>query len=216
MKNNTTKKLTTVSMLCAMAVVINLLIHFPIVPSVSFLNYDPKDIIIVIGGFIYGPFISFVMSAICAVFDIMFRGGTIIDILMNMIATCTFCCTAAYLYKRNHTKKGAIIGLLCGILFMTISMTLWNYAITPIYFGMPREAVVGLLLPGIVPFNIFKSSMNALAALLIYKPVVNALRSSHLVEDSHETMVKKEDMFVIAGFIVVTVIVIILGYQGII
>lgn len=216
MRNNRTKKLTTVAMLCAMAVVVNLVIHFPIVPAVGFLNYDPKDIVIVIGGFIYGPMISFVMTVLCAVFDIMFRGGTIIDILMNIIATSTFCCTAAYMYKRNHTKKGAVLGLILGMVFMTVSMVLWNYAVTPMYLGIPRSSVIPLLLPGIVPFNLIKSGLNALVALLIYKPVVRALRKSNLVEASHSVAVKKEEILVVLGFIVVTIIMLVLGYQGII
>ena len=62
-----TKKITTVGMLCAMAMIVNVLISFPIVPAVSFLRYDPKDILIVIGGFIYGPMTSFLMSFICSV-----------------------------------------------------------------------------------------------------------------------------------------------------
>ncbi len=49
---SSTKKLTTIAILSAMAMVLNLLIQFPIVPAVSFLSYDPKDIIIVIAGFI--------------------------------------------------------------------------------------------------------------------------------------------------------------------
>ena len=53
---SSTKKLTTIAILSAMAMVLNLLIQFPIVPAVSFLSYDPKDIIIVIAGFIYGLF----------------------------------------------------------------------------------------------------------------------------------------------------------------
>ena len=62
--NSRTKKITTIGMMCAMAMVMNLLLHFPIIPAVSFLNYDPKDIVIVIASFIYGPFSAFVMSAI--------------------------------------------------------------------------------------------------------------------------------------------------------
>ena len=103
--NSRTKKITTIGMMCAMAMVMNLLLHFPIIPAVSFLNYDPKDIVIVIASFIYGPFSAFVMSAICAVLDVMLRGGTILDILMNMIATCMFSCVAGAIYKKEHTKK---------------------------------------------------------------------------------------------------------------
>ena len=154
MNNSKTKKITTIGLLCAMAMVLNLLVSFPLVPAVSFLKFDPKDIIIVIGGFIYGPLTSFVISAICSVLELLFRGGTILDVLMNVIASCTFACTAAFIYKKVHTKNGAVLGLIAGTICCTLSMVLWNYIITPIYFGMPREAVVGMLLPGIVPFNL--------------------------------------------------------------
>ena len=158
--NSRTKKITTIGMMCAMAMVMNLLLHFPIIPAVSFLNYDPKDIVIVIASFIYGPFSAFVMSAICAVLDVMLRGGTILDVLMNMIATCMFSCVAGAIYKKEHTKKGALIGLGTGVILTTISMLLWNYIITPIYFGISREAVAAMLIPGILPFNLIKYGIN--------------------------------------------------------
>ena len=71
--NMTTKKITTLGMLCALAVIVNLLIHFPLIPSVEFLSYDAKDVIIVIGGFIYGPGSAFIMSVITSVLEIMYR-----------------------------------------------------------------------------------------------------------------------------------------------
>ena len=203
-----TKKITTVGMLCAMAMVVNLIIHFPIVPSVSFLNYDPKDIIIVIGGFIYGPFVCFIMSAITSVLEIMFRGGTILDILMNMISTCTFALTAAYFYQKNHTKKGAVIGLTLGIIGCTISMLVWNYIVDPIYFQMPREAVVAML-PAIGLFNVIKSGLNMAVTLFLYKPIVTILRNTNFVEkNSQEVSISKE--------IMITALVFILVFQGII
>ena len=98
-----TKKITTIGVLCAMAMVTNLLISFPLVPAASFLKYDPKDIIIVMGGFIYGPLTSFLMSFICSILEIMFKGGNALDVLMNMVSTCTFACVAAYAYHKQHT-----------------------------------------------------------------------------------------------------------------
>ena len=80
----------------------------------------------------------------------------------------------------NILKKGAIAGLVLGTVCCTLSMTLWNYIITPIYYQMPRSAVVGMLLPGIVPFNIIKCTLNAACAMLIYKPLVNALRNTQI------------------------------------
>jgi riboflavin transporter FmnP len=51
-----------------------------------------------------------------------------------------------------------------------------NYAITPLYTGAPREFVAGILIPAILPFNLIKGSVNAVIAILLYKPVKSALK----------------------------------------
>lgn len=210
-----TKKITTIGMLCAMAIIINLMISFPIIPPVSFLKYDPKDIIIVIGGFIFGPLTSLIMSAITSVLEIVYRGGTILDILMNMISTCTFAMTAAYCYKKMHTKKGAVLGLVFGIIACTVSMIIWNYVIDPIYFQMPRSAVVAML-PAIALFNIIKCGLNMAVTLFLYKPVITILRNTNLVEKHEETSSLSQDIMILASFILITGIVLILSFQQII
>ena len=52
MKHEQTKKLTVLAMLCAVAYVIVALVRIPVV---MFLKYEPKDVIIAFGGFLYGP-----------------------------------------------------------------------------------------------------------------------------------------------------------------
>ena len=212
-----TKKITTVGMLCALAVIVNLLIHFPMVPAVSFLSYDPKDIILVIGGFIYGPLTAFLMSLITSFLEIMYRGGTLLDVLMNVISSCTFACVAAWIYKRNHTRSGAYIGLALGTLCCVLSMLLWNYIVTPIYFGMPREAVVAILLPGILPFNLLKCTMNAGVTLFLYKPIVSLFRRGNLVEQSRGGAHNPTHVSAVVGvFVFVSALCFVLGFQGII
>ena len=77
-------------------------------------------------------------------------------------------------------------------------MLLWNYLITPLYMGMPREAVAGMLLPIFFPFNLAKGGMNMAVTLLLYKPVVTALRKANLVPpSSSESQEKKFN----AGFL---------------
>lgn len=46
---------------------------------------------------------------------------------------------AAFIYKRKHTLKGAITGLIVGCLSATAVMLLWNFLITPIYMGVPGQ-----------------------------------------------------------------------------
>ena len=77
MMNMTTKKITTLGMLCGLAVIVNLLIHFPLIPSVEFLSYDAKDVIIVIGGFIYGAGSAFIMSVITSLLAVSYTHLTL-------------------------------------------------------------------------------------------------------------------------------------------
>lgn len=192
-------------MLTAMAVVVTLLVRFPLVPAVSFLQYDPKDIVIMIGGFLLGPVSGAVISCLASVIELLFKGGTVIDVIMNIVATCAFVCPAAYVYKKNHTRKGAVIGLCTGTLVNILVMLLWNYVMTPIYFGMPREAVIPML-PWIALFNLLKCGINGLIVFLIYKPVAKALR--FMTEDEKETpQQKKQSLTLFIGFVVVCVLV---------
>ena len=104
---------------------------------------------------------------------------------MNIISSCSFACTAAFIYKRKHRLSGALFGLFCGCGCQAVVMMLWNYLIAPIYMGYPREAVVELLLPAFLPFNLIKGGLNAALTFLLYKPVVTALRRSNLLESGN-------------------------------
>ncbi|WP_102400832.1 ECF transporter S component [Haloimpatiens massiliensis] len=214
MKTNT-KKLTTLAMLSAIAYIIMVLGRIPIV---MFLKYDPKDVIITIGGFIFGPLSAFIISVLVSFVEMFTVSDTgFIGFIMNIISTCAFACTAGYIYKRNHTLKGAVYGLITGSILMTIVMLLWNYLIAPIYLGYPREAVAKLLIPAFLPFNLLKGGLNAALTMLLYKPLVNSLRRSNLIpESSKSNPVKKINLGVtlISGLILVTCILLVLVLNG--
>ena len=93
---------------------------------------------------------------------------------------------AGNIYRLKHTKKGAVIALICGVAAMTAGMVVFNYFITP-YFITPdiadaaavaanRDFVKTLLVPVIIPFNLIKAGVNGLVTFLVYKTV-----SRHLV-----------------------------------
>ena len=196
---NLIKKLTTLSMLCAIAYVAVFLSRM-LPPLVLFLQYDPKDVIITLGGFIFGPLSSLIISFIVSLVEAVTVSDTgPIGLLMNVISTCTFACTAAVIYKKKRTLSGAVIGLVAGCLFMTAAMLLWNYAITPFYMNIPREEVKALLIPAFLPFNLIKGGLNTAFTLLLYKPVVTALRKAKLIEPAkNESGAKKLPSIAIA------------------
>lgn len=212
------KKLTTLGILCALAIVANLVISFPIIPSVAFLKYDPKDIIIIIGGFIYGPLSAMLMSLLTSIIEVLYRnagGNILIDVLMNVISTCSLACIAAYYYKKDRSKKGAIKGLVIGGLVSVAAMCLWNYIITPIYYGMPREVVAAMIIPGILPFNLIKNAINILIVIYLYKPIVNLLRRNKLANCAEQGKISTS-ILIFAGFILITIILLFLIQYGVI
>ena len=182
-----TKTLVIMGMLSAIAFVAKLISNiFPMVAG--FLSFDLKDVIIVIGGFMAGPVTAVMISIVVSLVEMVTISTTgPIGFVMNVLASCSFAVVASVIYHKNRKMSGAIIGLIAGVLTMTGVMLLWNWLITPIYMGVPREVVEGMLLPTFLPFNLLKGGMNAALAMLLYKPVVTALRRAHLIEEGSES-----------------------------
>lgn len=200
-------------MLCAVAYVVMYLSKtiFAGMAVAGFLKFDLKDVVIAIGGFLFGPLNVLCVSTIVSLIEMITVSTTgPWGLLMNIISTCTFLCPAAYLYKRNRTFQWAVLGLCIGGVFMTASMMLWNYLVTPIYQGMPRAAIADMLLPVFLPFNLTKGLMNGALTMFLYKPVVVALRKAHLVPESsgkeHSSRSRNLTISVVALFLAATAI----------
>ncbi len=207
MNNLKTRKMTTIAMFCAAAFIMVSLIRIPLIPAVPFLHYEPKDIIIVIAGFIYGPMSAFSISAIVSLIELFTISETgIIGLIMNIISSCSFASVAAFVYKKHRTMKGAIFGLSLGVVLMVAAMLLWNYLITPLYMNIPRSEIVKLLIPAFLPFNLIKGMLNMAFTLLIYKPLITALRKTSNVEII-ETSKRNHTGVIIALVIVVITVV---------
>ena len=171
-----TKTIVTVGMLCAVAFLAKLLSNIIPIAIAGFLEFDLKDVIIVIAGFVCGPMAAVAISVIVSLIEMVTISGTgPIGMVMNILSTCSFACVASVLYKNNRSMKGAVLSLVAGVLCMTAVMLLWNYLITPLYMGVSRDVVVSMLLPVFLPFNLVKGGINASLSLLLYKPIVTAL-----------------------------------------
>ncbi|MEG1805133.1 MAG: ECF transporter S component [Clostridia bacterium] len=214
-----TRKLTSIAMLSALAFIVMMVMRIPISP-LPFLKYDPKDIIIVIAGFIYSPIVAVAISVIVSLIEMITVSDTVfIGFIMNVLSTCAFVVPATIIYKKHKSLKSAIVGLGIGVIAMTIIMMLWNYLLTPLYMKIPREDVIAMLVPMILPFNLIKGGLNMAITLIIYKPVVTALRKARLIpSDQTNTQGKKVNWIVIivALVAIATMALIVLSMKGII
>ena len=145
-----------------------------------------------VDGFILGPMASFFISLIVSFIEMITVSTTgPYGFLMNVISTCAFAIPAAVVYRKRHTHNGAVLGLAIGTVVMVICMVIWNYIVTPFYMGVPREQVAAMLVPVFLPFNLVKGGIMGGLTLLIYAPIVSALRKAKLVEPSQSGGKKK-------------------------
>jgi len=176
--------IAVIAMFTALAYV-SVIIAKPIPNVAGFLSYEPKDAIIVIAGLLISPLASALISLLVSFIEMITISTTgPYGLIMNVLSTCAFAVPAAWIYHKNRTKKGAVIGLATGVICMVICMLLWNYIITPLYMKVDRSVVAGMMLSVFLPFNLIKGGINAGITLLLYKPIVSALRSAKLVEAS--------------------------------
>ena len=180
------KSIALIAMFCALSFVAVQL--GKIIPNVAgFLSYDPKDAVIAIAGFLFGPVYAVVIPLVVSLVEMVTISETgPIGCLMNFLSTFSFALPAALLYRKIKDYKGAVLSLGCGIFVMTCCMLLWNWVVTPLYMKVDREIVEGMLLPVFLPFNVVKGGLNAALTLLLYKPLVTALRRARLIPPSEK------------------------------
>ena len=222
MTNKTTgrvKALSAMAMLTALAVAADIFLRIPNIGG--FLTYEPKDVILTIGAFVFGTIPGLLMAlVVCTVEMITVSSTGPIGLLMNFLASAVFVGVASVIYHRKKTIARAIIGLVAASVSMIAVMLLWNYIMTPIFMGVPRQAVLEMFVPLLIPFNALKSGLNAAVVLLLYKPVVTALRKSRLVpqRESNDGENKKTNTVILAivsALAVATLLLVLLIFAGI-
>lgn len=182
-KRNTyfnTKRITGAAIFAALAFVVTMLTRW--IKIAGFLSLDFKDAIITIASFVYGPLTSVAITVVVAGIEFFFSETGWYGLLMNIASSTTFALVASFIYSRKRNINSALIGLFSAVFATVAVMLALNVLITPLYFGMPRQAVVDMLPTVILPFNVAKTLMNSAIIMLLYKPIVMALRRAKLIK----------------------------------
>ncbi len=159
----------------------------------DFLKIDVSDLPALLGGITLGPtagvMIAFLKNLLQFITGMSTTGG--VGELANFIIGGSFVWTVSYIYSKKRETKDLIIGLLLGIIVMTIVGCLSNYFIMLPFYStiMPIEAVIEMgaaINPVIVdklsfviwiiaPFNILKATIMSLLTLPMYKKTEKVL-----------------------------------------
>ena len=185
------RTLAQIAMLGAVATVL-MLFEFPI-PFIAppFYEMDFSEVPVLVGAFAMGPVAGIAIEAIKILLNFVINGTITAGVgeLANFIFGCAFLLPAALIYRRNKTRKNAIIGMAVGTVVMTVAACIINaLVLLPAYgadFGMPVDAFVQMgtsinkaidslftfAVLAVGPFNLIKGIAVSVIVLLIYKSI---------------------------------------------
>lgn len=186
MKNTRVRKLTLTAIMSAMAGIL-MFIEFPLPLFPPFLQMDVSDIPGVITAFAIGPVWGTAVILVKNLIHMTATKTAFVGELANFLVGAAFVIPAGIVYKKNRTKKGAVLGL--GI--STLSLALIGYVVNlyitlPFYSKfMPMEEIIQisnaanryikdlptLILFGVTPFNLLKGVIISILTTVIYKPI---------------------------------------------
>ena len=183
-----TRKITLCAIMSAMSVIL-MRLGFPLPFFPPFLKLDISDIPAAVTAFAIGPLWGAAVVLIRNLVHAFSSQTGFVGELSNFLIGAMFVLPLGFMYQKNRTKKGAVIGLAASVICMAIAGYFVNMYITlPFYSNvmkMPLEQVVQmsqsansnitglqtLLFYGITPFNLFKGALVSVLTFLIYKPL---------------------------------------------
>ena len=184
-KTVSAKLIARVGVLGAIAALLFLIPGIPIVPPIYKLDFSTVPVLL--GGFSLGPVPGLLILLIKDLVGLTNSSSMGVGELADFLASAAMMLTAVAIYRRHHSRRGALIGLIAGTAVMTVVAALVNYFILiPFYvaaMNMPAEAIVSMIgkvipavdsLPKLIafattPFNLLKGVVLSVITFLLYK-----------------------------------------------
>lgn len=192
-KTMSVKFLVKVSVLAVLSFII-MFLELPLLIFPEFLKLDFSDIPALVAAFSMGPIAGVLVELVKNLLHLMITKTGGVGELANFIIGAALVIPAGIIYKHKKNKTSAILGLIAGVIAMTIAGALANYYILLPFYStiMPIQVIIDiaakinsaivdlktLIYYAIIPFNIIKGIVVAIVTTLIYKkisPIINRL-----------------------------------------
>lgn len=161
------------ALMCAIGVLLSF-IEFPLLPGAAWLKYDASAMPAMVSGFAFGPGAGLAVGIAGAIIHGLlmadFSGA-----VMNILVVIGFVLPAALVYRKSRTFKSGVAGLVLSVIAATAMAAVGNLVITPAWLGVPLDAVIAMLIPILIPFNLAKGVLNAALTLIVYKSISNLI-----------------------------------------
>ena len=173
-KTLNTNRFIKLSLLSAIAVIL-MYIDFPVIPIFPWLKIDLSDVPALMGAFAFGPLAGVIIELMKNLLILIVKGtGTaFVGELANFLVGVALVWPAAMVYKKNKTKKTAVLGMVLGILCIEVVGILANvYLLLPAYgMAMSKAELMQYVNVGLIPFNGIKAILVCGITYALYKKV---------------------------------------------
>ncbi len=179
-----TKRITYSAMFAAIATVV-MFFEFPLPFCPPFLKVDLSGAVSLLAAFMFGPASAVLITMVKDIIHAFSSSTGCVGELGDFLMTSAFCVVASLLYRKHHTKKGAVLGMAWGTGAMTLVSCFTNrYMLIPFFAKvMPIEAILSAcakvnpligsvdtyVLFGVIPFNLVKGLILSIITFLLYK-----------------------------------------------
>ena len=172
--NKNTNKMIKISLLSALSLIL-MYIDFPVIPIFPWLKIDLSDVPALLGAFGFGPLAGVLIELIKNILIVLVKGTQtgLVGETANFLVGVALILPASFIYRRNKSKKSAILGMVLGAVCMEVVGIIANvYFLLPAY-GMqmsPAESIKYITL-GLLPFNGIKAVIVSVLTYILYKKV---------------------------------------------
>ena len=159
----------------------------PIFPGFLEIHFD--EVPLLIAGFAYGPWSAIFALIVKTIIKLPVSNTMFVGEVADLIYSAFFILPAAIIYKRHRNIKGALVGLLVGMVSQIIAASfITTFVVLDIYValmpGLTHEGIIGMCKAvGInidnlqwpflyavgIPFNALKDAMIVVLTLVLYK-----------------------------------------------
>ena len=191
------KALVQIGMLSAIAIIL-MMFEIPLPFAPTFYKIDLSEVPVLVGCFAMGPMAGVLVELVKILLNLVMTGTSTAGVgeIANFIIGCSFCVPAGLIYRKNRTRKSALIGMATGtVLMIVIGCFVNGFVLLPTYakaFGMPVDAFVQMgtainpaingiwtfVLLAVAPFNLIKGVLVSVITVLLYKHISPILKGT--------------------------------------
>ena len=168
-----TKQMVIMALMCAIGALLSF-VEFPLLPGVTWLKFDASNMPAMVVGFGFGPGAGVAVGIVIAIIHGLLMAD-FTGALMNILCVTCIVLPAALMYHKKRTYPVAIVGLVLSIIAAPLAAIVGNLILTPMWLGVPLDAVIAMIIPILIPFNLLKGLINAVLTLIIYKSISNLI-----------------------------------------